>query len=47
MIIFGFDLSSVVEYWLLTCVCSSFAEGFVKGFWRAYQEYKKGVEHDA
>ena len=41
MTLFGFDLTSVVEFWLLTCVCTGFADGIVRGFWRAWQEHKE------
>lgn len=41
MTIFGFDLTSAVELWLLGCVCTGFADGIVRGFWRAWQEHKE------
>lgn len=41
MSIFGFDLTSVVEHWMLICVCTGLADGIVRGFWRAYKQWKE------
>lgn len=41
MTIFGFDLTSAIEIWLLGCVCTGLADGIVRGFWRSYKEYKE------
>lgn len=46
MTIFGFDLTSAIEIWILGCVCTGLADGIVRGFWRAYQEHKKEVKND-
>lgn len=44
MTIFGFDLTSAIEFWLLTCLCSGFANGIVRGFCKAWKEYKEEEE---
>lgn len=41
MTIFGLDLQNTIEIWLLGCVCTGLAEGFVRGFWKAYKEHKE------